>query len=179
MTVVDLGISGDRLRDVARTLKQGFDDLQETDSGWWAINFEHPVWGREPAASAAERVPGNIVASSDEPGPEADVLIVVVGYADSFTGEVHLGNGMVVASTPAEEDPEREDDEDSRYPDRWLPAVALFEEGGVKALIGSVHHTDESAFETVSLGPEVDGAIREWLEEVAAGRDPAGRISPA
>ncbi len=163
---VNLGVPGNRLRDVARTLKQGFDDLQETDSGWWAINFEHPVWGRDPAESVAERIPGNLVASSEEPGPEADALVVVVGYVDSFTGDAHLGNGMVVPSTPAEEDPERRDDEDSRYPDRRLPAVALFDDGGLKALIGSVHHTGESVFETVSLGPTVDQAIGEWLEEI-------------
>jgi hypothetical protein len=49
-----------------------------------------------------------------------------------------------------------------------MPAVALFEdENSVpRALIGSLHGTRESRFELISLGDQVDEAIREWLEEI-------------
>lgn len=153
------------LRPVARSLKGGFDDLQETDSGWRYVQLDHPAWGREDAETVAERIPGTLVVASAEPGDEADALVVVVGYVDSFTGDAHLGNGMVVPGISPEE-PASGEHSPEDYPNRRMPAVALFEENGPKALIGSVHETRESRFELVSLGDTVDTAIREWLEEI-------------
>lgn len=162
---VQVALAGSGFRDVARRLKSGFDDLQETDSGWRFVQFDHPAWGREAAGSIAERIPGTLVVASAEPGDEADALVVVAGYVDSFTGDVHLGNGMVVPGL-APDEAMADEDAPEDYPNRRMPAVALFDDGGPQALIGSVHDTRESRFELVSLGDAVDGAIREWLEEI-------------
>jgi len=167
--LTQIALSTGGLRPIARSLKAGFDDLQEADSGWWYVRFDHPAWGREDAASVAERIPGTLVVSSTEPGDDADALVVVVGYVDSFTDEVHLGNGMVVPATSPEERASEEDASED-YPNRRMPAVALFEENGLQALIGSVRETREPRFELVSLGETVDAAIREWLEDVATGK---------
>jgi hypothetical protein len=164
---VQIALEGKRLRDIARSLKGGFDDLQATDSGWRYIQFDHPAWGREEATSTAARIPGNVIVSSTEPGDEADALVVVVGYVDSFTGDVHLGNGMVVAGISPEE-PGDADHDAGAYPNRRMPAVALYQDEDAmhRALIGSVHGTRESRFELISLGDQVDEAIREWIEEI-------------
>lgn len=166
---IELGVPGSKLREIARALKAGFDDLQETDSGWRWIEFGHPAWGREAAGSLAERIPGPILTGTDEPPEEADALVLAVGFVDSFTGEVHLGDGMVVGDEGHDEPAADDDDEDSADPgmNRRLAAVALWDEGGVRALLGSIHETREVRFETVSLGSAVDGAMREWLEELA------------
>lgn len=164
--LVQVDVPTSRLRDVARALKAGFDDLQEMDSGWFFIDFDHPAWGRDPSASIEERIPGNVIVSGDEPADEADALVVAVGYIDPFTGEVHLGNGMVVPADGREE-PVRDDDLGDEFEDRRLPAVALFVDGGVRAMIGSLHHTRESRFESASTGTVADSAIAEWLEEIA------------
>ena len=162
---VELGVPGDRLRDIARALKRGFDDLQETDSGWRFVQFDHPVWGRQPARSKAERIPGNLVVSADEPAAEVDAIVVVVGFVDSFTGDVHLGNGMVVPG-PGGEEPEADDDVAGGHPGERLPAVALFDEHGLQALIGSIHETVESRFEPAGVGPVAETAIVAWLQAV-------------
>jgi hypothetical protein len=166
--LIELDAPGSRLREIACALKSGFDDLQETDSGWRWVQFRHPVWGRDAAGSTAERIPGQVFVGTDEPGDEADALVVAVGFVDSFTGEVHLGDGMVVGPE-GRADPVRDEDIRSADPgmNRRLAAVALWDEGGVRALTGSVHGTREERFEVVSLGTAVDEAIREWLEELA------------
>jgi hypothetical protein len=161
---VQIALRGHRLRNIARGLKAGFDDLQETDSGWRFVQFNHPAWGRDAGASRAERIPGVLIVSSDEPGPDVDALVVVVGYVDSFTGDVHLGNGMVVPASATADTADDEPDADE-YPNRRLAAVALFDDNGPQALIGSVHETRESRFELVSLGHDVDTAIQEWIED--------------
>ena len=170
----DLNIPTGRLGDVTRSLKRGFDDLQETDSGWYFVDFDHPAFGRDAAESTARRIPGNVIAATEEPGAEADAIVVAVGYEDPFTGDVHLGNGMVVpgasqgratSSQPAGEDP-----------DRRLAAVALFAEGGgVHALIGTLHETREATFDTLDLSPQVEAAVAEWLEAAARG-EPSGYL---
>jgi hypothetical protein len=171
----DLNVPAARLRDMARTLKRGFDDLQETDSGWYYVDFDHPAFGRDPAESTARRIPGNVIAATEEPGAEADALIVAAGYEDSFTGDVHLGNGLVLSgptqgratySQPAGEGP-----------DRRLPAVALFAEGGrAHALIGTLHETrEEATFDTLDLSPQVEEALAEWLDAAARG-EPSGYL---
>lgn len=160
-----VALSGSTFRDVARTLKRGFDDLQETDSGWRYVQFDHPAFGREPADTFAERIPGALLVSSVEPGDDADALVAVVGYVDSFTDEVHLGNGMVVPGVMPKETT-HEGYELGEYPNRRMPAVALYDDGGVTALIGSVHETRESRFEPSGLGEHSDAAIREWLEDI-------------
>jgi len=170
----DLSIPAARLRDVARVLKRGFDDLQETNSGWHYIDFDHPAFGRDPAESTARRIAGTVIATTDEPSEEADALVVVLGYEDSFTGDVHLGNGMVVPGAtqgrPTSSEPA------GAYPDGRLPAVALFEEGGrVHALIGTLHGTREASFDALDLSPQVEQAIAEWLEAAARG-EPSGYL---
>jgi hypothetical protein len=164
---VQVALKGTSPREIARQLKSGFDDLQETDSGWMYVQFDHPAWGREEASSTAARIPGDVIVSSVEPRDEADALVVVVGYVDSFTGDAHLGNGMVVPGSNPKE-PGAADHDGGAYPSRRMPAVALFTDEDAKpsALIGSVHGTRESRFELISLGHEVDEAIREWLEEI-------------
>jgi hypothetical protein len=166
---VELNLPATRLRDVARALKAGLDDLQEADAGWFYVDFDHPAFGRDAGGAIAQRIPGEVIAASEEPGDEADALVVAVGYEDSFTGDVHLGNGMVVPgasqgrATPSEPAGE--------FPDGRLPAVALFAEGGrLHALIGTLHQTRESVFDTADLSPQTEQAIGEWLEEIGRGR---------
>jgi hypothetical protein len=170
----DLSIPPARLRDVARALKQGFDDLQEADSGWYYVDFDHPAFGRDPAESTARRIPGDVLSATDEPDNEADALVVAVGYEDSFTGDVHLGNGMVVpGATQGRATYSQRSGDD---PDRRLPAVALFAaEGGVHALIGTLHERREATFDTLDLSPQVEQAILEWLEAAARG-EPSGYL---
>jgi hypothetical protein len=169
---LDLGVAGAQMRDVARLLKAGFDDLQEADSGWWYVDLDHPAFGRDPAESLARRVAGLVIPTTEEPGAEADALVVPVGYEDSFTGDVHLGNGMIVngstggrptASTRAGE-----------YQTRRLAAVALFNEGGLCAIIGTLEEGEEAQFHAPDLSPTVEQAIREWLELAARGEDSTG-----
>ena len=166
---IELGVPGTKLREIARALKAGFDDLQGADSGWRWIEFNHPAWGRGPAGSLAERIPGPILIGTDEPGEEADALVLAVGYVDSFTGDVHLGDGMVVGSEGRDDPAADDDDADSADPgmNRRLAAVALWDEAGVRALLGSIHKTRGIRFETFSLGSTVDQAMLEWLEELA------------
>ena len=171
----DLSIPAARLRDVARALKRGFDDLQEADSGWYYIDFDHPAFGRDAADSTARRIPGNLIVATEEPGAEADALVVAAGYEDSFTGDVHLGNGMVVpGATQGRATDSRPAGED---PDRRLPAVALFaEEGRAHTLIGTLHETrEEATFDTLDLSPQVEEAVAEWLEAAARG-EPSGYL---
>jgi|SRR5215203_2813486 len=151
-----------QLRRIARTLKRAFDDLQETDSGWYYIQFDHPAWGRDPADAIDARIPGNVIITSDEPGADADVLVIPVGYIDSFTGEAHLGNGAVLPTIPPEE-PDTDEERAGEEPNRRLPAVALFLDGNVAALIGSLHETREARFEMLSFGDAATTAITEWL----------------
>ena len=173
--LLELNVPAGRLREVARRLKRAVDEFQDVDSGWRYVDFDHPAWGREPADSVAERIPGNVIAVTDEPGSEADVLIVVLGYVDSFTGDVRLGNDIVVEGAGARtEEDQREDDDEvfaDEYPNSRLPALALFEEDGAKALLGWVHETREGRFETGTITPELETAVTEWLETVAEALD--------
>ena len=170
----DLDLPAGRMRDLARALKRGFDDLQEADSGWFVVDFDHPAFGRDPAESIVDRIPGNVIDTTDEPGDEADALVVAVGYEDSFTGDVHLGNGMVVAG--ATQGRPTDHDEAGEYPDRCLPAVALFEEDGRgRALIGTLRQTREAVFDTQDLSAQAEQAIKEWLEAAARG-EPSGYL---
>jgi hypothetical protein len=169
---LDLGVPGDHLRDVARALKAGFDDLQEADSGWWYVDLDHPAFGREPAESLARRVAGTLIPTTDEPGAEADALVVPVGYADSCTGDVHLGNGMVVpGATGGRPTLSTRSGED---PGRRLAAVALFDDGGLRAIIGTLDEEEEAQFGATDLSPTVEQAIREWLELAARGEGSTG-----
>ena len=163
------GAAGQR-RDLARRLKAAFDDLQEADSGWYYVDLDHPAWGRDAAGPMEARIPGVLVIDGDEPGNEADALVVAVGFIDDFTGEAKLGNGMVLPGLDAGALPRNDDRND--YPSQRLPAVALYEEhGSAWALIGTIHQTRESRFEAGGLTHEAAAAITEWLRERPRDRD--------
>jgi hypothetical protein len=89
---------------------------------------------------------------------------VLAGYPDPFTGDVRLANeSTVLAQEAFDLDRPRqdgEDDDDGPYPNRLLPAVALFGEGDrLFALIGAVHETREACFETGWLRPMLAESI--------------------
>ena len=168
--LVDLGVPAARRKALARRLKQAFDDLQETDSGWRYIDFDHLAWGRDAAETTAERIPGTVIIASDEPGDEADALVVVVGYADPFTGDVRLPDGSIVL---AEDSFHHDHDEGTAGddPSRLLPAVALFEEDGrLRALVGTVESTEEALFETTRIHDELATSIGNWVRDQAQTR---------
>jgi hypothetical protein len=48
--LVDLKASARRRDQLAQLLKARFDDIQEADSGWRYVDFDHPAFGREEAS---------------------------------------------------------------------------------------------------------------------------------
>lgn len=165
---ITLELSAERLHDLARRLKKAFDRQQDADSGWRYVAFNHPAFGRGLAATVAERIPGNIIVESDEPGAGADALVVPCGIIDPYTRDVLLADGDAVDGRTNPEPP-RDDDDPGAEPDDRLPAVALWTEAGrVQALLGTIHSTREHRFELEGVGANLASALTDRLHELAA-----------
>jgi|SRR5579883_911979 len=165
--VIELNAPAAARGEVARRMKAAFDALEYVDSGWWYVDFKHPAFGREPRDRVAERVPGPVLAATEEPPADADVVIVAVGFEDPYTGDVHLGNNFTVSGV-AETRRNPPDEDAGDGPSDRLPALALFDEAGrLHGLVGTIHATRETTFETAGVWPELVRAIAEWAQTAA------------
>ncbi|MFN8556628.1 MAG: hypothetical protein U0531_04515 [Dehalococcoidia bacterium] len=157
-----ISIPADRWREVARRLKHDFDALQAVDSGWRAIDVQHPAWGRDVAGDAPviDHLAGPLIVTTAEPGDEAEAVVVVVGFTDPYTGDIWLGNDFTVRSEAAG---------GAEPDDRRLPAVAFVRHGGAaRAVLGMVEEGEEPRF-SPGAPPAVAAPVREWIEDILRG----------
>lgn len=162
-----------QVRALAAALKQAVDEAhnETVDTGYWYVDPEHPVAGRQAGDPMPERVPGPVIQATELPAEPVLAVIVQAGFVDRMTGDVRLGSGerlerIEVGTLVPDHDGEVAGDPQADPPQ---PAVALFaHENRAAVLPGLLLQGDDGmVFHARGIHPRLEHALLRWVRRTA------------